>query len=461
VLFVKEVFGATPDPWQERVLRAYGRCEPGISVRSCHGPGKTACLAWIIWHQSCCRYPQKTVATAPTSAQLFDALFAEVRFWGNKLPPAVLALFEVKSDSISLKADPAGSFATFRTARPETPEAMQGVHSAWVLLIGDEASGISERIFEAAVGSMSGERATTILAGNPVRTSGLFFDTHHALRDQWFTVHVSAFDSPRVSKRFIERVRRQYGEDSNAYRIRVLGEFPRADLDTIIPYELIAGASGREIVPNPEAAVVWGLDVARFGDCLTALCKRKGSVVPQPIQTWSDLDIMQTSGVIKAEWDMTPPEHRPTDICVDAIGIGAGVADRLKELGLPIRAVNVSETPALAQSNCVNLRTELWWKARQWFTDRTCSIPPELKDEGMDERSTLQSELATVKYKIVDSSGKLRAESKQEMKKRGHKSPDKADAFVLTFAATAASALSGSQRKSWNEPLKLNRKGIV
>ena len=163
---VREVFGAEPDDWQLEGLRAYGRCEPGVSIRSCHGVGKTAMLSWIIWHQLLTRFPQKTVATAPTAPQLFDALFAECRKWYYHLPPAVAGLFEVKSDSIVLLAQPASSFASFRTARAETPEAMQGVHSEWVLLIGDEASGINEKIFEAGAGSMTGERATTVLAGS-------------------------------------------------------------------------------------------------------------------------------------------------------------------------------------------------------------------------------------------------------------------------------------------------------
>ena len=464
---VREVFGAEPDDWQREGLRAYGRCEPGISIRSCHGVGKTAMLSWIIWHQLLTRFPQKTVATAPTAPQLFDALFAECRKWYYHLPPAVAGLFEVKSDSIVLLAQPASSFASFRTARAETPEAMQGVHSEWVLLIGDEASGINEKIFEAGAGSMTGERATTVLAGNPTRTSGLFFDSHHALRDDWFTIHVTArpvvgspnaYVSKRVSDRFVDRIRRQYGEDSNAYRIRVLGEFPRADLDTIIPYELLASATDRDVASSPKAPIVWGLDVARYGDCVTALCKRQSNVVLEPVRTWSDLDLMQTAGLVKAEWDMTPPEGRPVAVCVDAIGLGAGVADRLKELGLPIRAVNVSEVPSVAK-NYVNLRTELWFKARQWFTDRNCTLPPELRrDQGDEERSTLQSELATIKYKVVDSNGKLRAESKREMQKRGFRSPDRADAFVLTFAVDSALLLSGSQRQSWNTALKLNRK---
>lgn len=460
------MLGADPDIWQESVLRAYGRGERGISIASCHGPGKTACLAWIVWHQLATRYPQKTVATAPTSQQLYDALFAEVRMWGNRLPPIIRALFEVKSDRIELLADPAASFASFRTARAETPEALQGVHAPWVLIIADEASGVPEPIFEAAVGSMSGERATTILAGNPVRTHGLFFDTHHKLAAHWFTVQVSGVDRPgaytskRVSAEYVEGLKRQYGEDSNAFRIRALGQFPRSDLDTIIAYELIEGASGRDIVVAQTAGIIWGLDVARFGDCLTALCKRQMNVVMEPVRTWASLDLMQVVGVVKAEWDSTHVLNRPQTICVDAIGLGAGVVDRLRELGLPVRGVNVSEVPSMNPERFVNLRTELWWKARDWFTRRDCSLPAEKKGDGQNDRDSLQAQLSRIKYKIVDSSGKLRAESKADMQKRGFRSPDLADAFVLTFAANAASALMGGQGGAWSTPITRGLKSL-
>lgn len=468
-MFVREVLGADPDDWQIEVLRAYGRGERGISIASCHGPGKTTVLSWIIWHQLVTRFPQKTACTAPTSSQLNDALLAEVKMWHGHLPKIIRDLFEVKTDIIQLKMAPAESFATFKTARAEQPEAIQGVHSAWVLLIADEASGIHEKIFEAASGSMSGERACTILAGNPVRTTGLFFDTHHKLVNYWFTVQVSAIARPgayvskRVSAAFVESMRLQYGEDSNAFRVRVLGLFPRSDLDTIIAYELVEGASGRDVKPSDAQAMVWGLDVARYGDCLTALAKRRGNVSPQPVQTWHGLDTMQVVGVVKAEWDATILDQRPLVICVDAIGLGAGVADRLKELGLPARAVNVSEVPSLMSPlRFVNLRTELWWKAREWFTRRDCSIPAEKKDAVQaDQRESLQSELVRIKYKIVDSSGKLRAESKDEMRKRGFKSPDRADAFVLTFAADAITALMGAGNASWKKPLLRNRTGVV
>lgn len=464
--FVVEVLGATPDDWQEVILLQWGAGRRHISIQSCHGPGKTTLLSWMICYMLCCRYPQKTVCTAPTGQQLYDALFAETKMWFARLPDALRDLFEIKSDRIELRADAASSFASFRTARAEQPEALQGVHSVWVLLIADEASGVPEQIFEAAVGSMSGANATTVLAGNPVRTSGLFFDSQDRLAHMWFCVQVSAiprdgaYTSKRVDPQFVVMVREQYGEDSNAFRVRVLGLPPKADLDTIIPYEMAASAVGRDVRCYPTAVTIWGLDVARFGWCLTALAKRRGNHLLQPIQHWNGLDLMQVCGVVKAEWDATKEQDRPVEICVDAIGLGAGVADRLKEMGLPVRSVNVSETPALT-GRFPNIRSELWWLVREWFSKRDVFIPAEQEREGDFSRPTLLNQLVAVKYKIMDSSGKLRAESKEEMRKRGRHSPDLADAFCLTFASPAATMLAGNERRSWKQPLKRANKGIV
>lgn len=449
VLFVREVFGVEPDPWQAELLMAVARGERRITVRSGHGVGKTTALAWLICWWILTRFPQKTVATAPTSAQLFDALAAEVKAWLGKLPTG-LQLFEIKSERIELREAPDESFVSFKTSRAETPEALAGVHSANVLLLGDEASGIPEQVFEAAAGSMSGHSATTVLAGNPVRTSGLFYDTHNKLADLWRTIKVSCADCSRVSADFINDMARRYGEKSNAYRVRVLGEFPLADDDTVIPFELMATALSRDVKPKL-VRDVWGLDVARFGADRTALAKRTGNVLREPVKTWAGLDLMETAGRVKAEWDMTTVSERPSEICVDVIGLGAGVCDRLRELGLPARGVNVAESPAMGE-RFMNLRAELYWQTREWFAARDCNLAGD---------AALGNELVIVKYKFT-SSGKIQIESKADIKKRGHPSPDIADAFVLTFAGAAVSATHGSANStSWAKPLQRIIKGLV
>ena len=444
VLFVREVLGATPLPWQEDFLRAVARGERRISVRAGHGVGKSTVCSWaLIWHMVT-RYPQKSVVTAPTAAQLFDALYSELKSWINKLPPILKDLFEVFSDRINLKDAPESSFISARTSSSERPEALAGVHSENVLLIVDEASAVPEAVFEAAAGSMSGHSATTILISNPTRNSGLFYKTHHELASDWFRLHVSCINIPLVSSDFVRQIEATYGRDSNAFRIRVLGEFAIADDDTLIAADLVDAAMSRDITQGDET-MVYGLDVARFGTDRTALCKRRGNVVVE-IKHWGGLDLMQTVGAVVNEAKTDNPE----EICVDTIGLGSGVADRLREQGFNVRDVNVSESSAM-NPNANKLRDELWLSVKDWLATRAVKLP---KDD------TLRHELVAPRYNFT-SSGKVVVESKDSMKRRGMRSPDLADALCLTFASNAA--LVGGRGTSWVSGKSLRRgiSGVV
>jgi len=445
VAFVEHVLKVKTQPWQAEMLRAVASGERKISIRSGHGVGKSTAASWVMLWYLITRYPVKIVVTAPTSAQLFDALFAELKRWINELPYALKEILDLKSDRVSHKAAPSEAFISCRTSRAETPEALQGVHAENVLLICDEASGIPEAVFEAAAGSMSGSHACTILLGNPTRSSGFFFDTHHRQAGEWWTRKVSCVDSDLVSTEYVDEMKVRYGEESNAYRVRVLGDFPARDDDTAIPLELVEAAQTREVEVTADEPIIWGLDVARFGSASSVLCKRQGRQI-LAMQTWRGLDLMQLTGAVVAEFESCQPRQEPITICVDSIGVGGGVCDRLRELGLPAIGVNTSESPAL-RVTYLNLRAELWFKLKAWLEARDVSLP---KDDH------LLAELVAVKYKFT-SSGKLQIESKDEMRKRGLSSPDRADAVCLTFAVEAATVIHGSSKSSnWAKPIRRN-----
>lgn len=448
VLFVAEVLGATPEPYQEDLLRAVARGDRKISVRSGHGTGKSTALSWAMLWFLLFRYPCKVVVTAPTTAQLYDALFAELRRWINELPEVLRELLEVKADRVELRGAPSEAFISLRTSRAEQPEALAGVHSDNVLLVVDEASGVPEQVFEAASGSMSGESATTLLAGNPTRTSGTFYETHTKLREHWTTLHWSCVDSPRVSREFVEEMKLRYGEDSNAFRIRVLGEFALGDDDVIIPLHLAEAAVDRDVALTPNLRPIWALDVARYGSDRTVLLKRTGNVVTD-VGVWQGLDLMATVGRVKAQYDALLPSQRPNEIMVDSIGLGAGVVDRLRELGLPVRGINVSEAPAFGNTY-LNLRTELIFRVRGWLELRTSRLP---------KMGELITELTSIRYSF-SSTGKVKAESKDDMRKRGVRSPDIADALFLSFASDAATAL-GAPTTNWSKPIRRNLRGVA
>lgn len=341
----------------------------------------------------------------------------------KKLHPQLGGMFEWKSDGFSLVESPKESFAVARTARRENPEALQGLHSKNIMLLIDEATGVDEAIFEAGRGSLSADNAFVVMASNPTRLSGTFYDTHHKLREMWECVVVNGEECPLQSQRLRDEIIAQYGKDSNQYRIRVLGEFPRNEDDVVIPMELCEAARYREV--EAFGPRVWGVDVARFGSDRTVLVKRCTNATVDKHKSWSGMDTMQTVGRIYAEWQNTTPEQRPVNIFVDVIGIGAGVVDRLIELGLPVVGVNVAESASISDQY-MRSRDELWFSARRWLEKKDCKLCDD---------DTLIAELCLPKYGYIN--GKLKVESKDEMRKRFPRSPDVADAFCLTFGLGA------------------------
>lgn len=457
-LFVREVFGFPNEveraqgkdiyPWQRETSAAYDRQEPRIAIRSGHGVGKTTEVAWMLWHRILCRFPQKTGVTAPSQNQLFDALWAEFQTWGQRLPTAVRDLVEIKATLAELKAAPSESFISIKTARAEQPGALQGLHSEWELVVVDEASDVPDSVWEAAQSSLTGPHPMAVLTGNPLSRSGFFHRVHTDLQGFWWTRHVPRGEVvPDLAKdSYTQGVIAEWGENSNAYRIRVEGEFPISEDDVVIPFDLVEPALTREVQVGKSEAVIWGLDCARFGSNRSALAKRQTRVLLEPIRWWAKLDAEQLAARVKLEWDSTPLWLRPLAICVDEIGMGGPIVDRLKGLGLPVRGINVQETPALLSADRFkDLRTELWFKAKEWFASRTVKIPASYA--GPSKENPFVKELTGEHFDFQGGKGRARVLPKDEKH-----SPDLADAFVLTFAADAVTLARGRDRRQ--EPYK-------
>lgn len=285
-----------------------------------------------------------------------------------------------------------------------------------MLFLADEASGIDEIIFQAAEGAMSTKGAKTVLTGNPTRTKGYFFDAFGKDASRWVGITVDCNNSPMVTKEYIRYMAEKWGEDSNEYRVGVMGEFPLGDVNGVIPLYLIERAVGRnDVVPYGEE--VWGVDVARMGDDRCALVKRRGNVVMEKPQTWGQVTLDVTADRVFDEY--MEARIKPVRIVVDAIGVGAGVADMLRKRGLPVDALNVAEV-ASSKKAYHRKRDELWFRAREWFETGNVSVP-----KGCDG---LVEELAAVEYEIAPG-GQRRILNKKAL---GF-SPDEADALILTF----------------------------
>jgi hypothetical protein len=168
--------------------------------------------------------------------------------------------------------------------------------------------------------------------------------------------------------------------------------------------------------------VVWGLDPAWLGGDETALAKRQGYVL-HDIKGVFNLEPMQVVGWLEQEYLETKRDLKPEVINIDSIGMGAGIYSRAKEIGLPVRAVNVSEATS-AKKKYHRLRDELWGNYKEWLLDRNCKIPDD---------SDLIGQSSTIKFNPFHSGGVMKIESKKDLRDRNKPSPDRADAVCLTF----------------------------
>jgi hypothetical protein len=190
--------------------------------------------------------------------------------------------------------------------------------------------------------------------------------------------------------------------------------------DTFIPASLVLKAQKQQTVV-PAGAMVMGVDPARYGDDATAIVVRHGRKV-RTVRRFEKKSTMAVAGIVARFIDATPELDA---VFVDVIGIGAGVFDRLVELGYDdiVHAVNFAES-ATEDDKFVNKRNECWGGAKAWLENGPVSLP---------DGDVWLSDLTAPGY-TYDSSGKLKLERKEDIKKRDGKSPDVGDAFALTFS---------------------------
>lgn len=436
VEFVEDVIGAKPDTEQAKILRSLA-ANPMTAVRSGHGIGKSAVQAWAIIWFICTRPYPKIPCTAPTQHQLYDILWAEVSKW-LRSNPALQREIIWTQERVYMAGAKEEWFAVARTSN--TPDALQGFHSESLLFIIDEASGVDDKVFEPVLGALSTEGARLLMCGNPTQLQGFFYDAFHKNRAEYHTIHVDDRNSPRVSQEYIDRIRTMYGEDSDVFRVRVAGDFPKSEKDVFIPLSMVEKSINTDWKePEKPLSVHIGCDVARFGDDKTVI----GYKIDEKIyfhQKIQGQDTVRTAHEIALlGCRLVDKYHLETAIPVkiDDGGVGGGVTDNLRQIKRsdPDRFWWLSIVPVKFGQI---IRHKYYHDTTTYMMAVVKKLLQTIDDDGnekpveliLPDDADLAAQLSTRKYGITEKS-KVKIESKKDVKARGQPSPDEADCVLL------------------------------
>jgi hypothetical protein len=419
------------------------------AVKAGHGVGKSFLVAMLTCWWIDTRYPDVFVAsTAPSQKQIGAIVWREIR----RIKSLIDARYKAGEISHTLPgyitADnewkvEGGTILGFGRKPPDnkTDDSFQGIHAEYVLAIGDEAVGLTRDMLDALGNITSNDNSRRITIANPTNP-GSEFATFFK-EDKGWTLHtISVLNSPNFTdeknhlpKRmldkltgvsYVEERKKDYGEGSPRYRARVEGEFAWDLGDTLIKPEDIAKALDTKREVWTETPVILGVDIARFGDDFSVIYKNENGRI-RLVHKWEHTATNASAQIVHR----FAVETNATEVRVDGNGIGGGVIDNLMDME------NIRYTVISMNSNGASPDRHKWHNARAWWWDTFRSDLREGNidlDDADEHYERLVDELQSVEYKFNPQSGGLVIESKDEMKKRGQKSPDFADAAIYAAA---------------------------
>ena len=423
--------------WQQKDLLNAIAQNLRVTCRAATGVGKSSSLACGIQWFLATRPQPYIPCTAPTLPQLKDVLWTEIARWLNK--SKLRHLLKWEAEKILLRADPITSYAVGRTAREA--QSLAGRHAHHMMFVADEASVIRDDIFEVIEGCLTHDDNRLVMIGNPTQISGYFYDSFHDDKEDWKTLHFSGEDSPLVKPESLARLIRKYGRDSDIYRVRGLGEFPRGNPEAYIQLADVEAAMLREIDIVPGAPFELGVDVARGGNDKTTVAIRQGNKGDFPIEAESKSTIPGVARLVLSiviKYRKLLNYNGVVRVKIDDTGLGSGVTDILKE----DRENNLMVIPCLSgaigaatSDQYADKASEMWGELRDQI--HYISLPSEIiLDGGAPIKSgLLKEELATRKVSYPNNRTKI--QSKDDFKKSYGDSPDYADGEVLAFAKSA------------------------
>lgn len=445
-----------PREWQAAYLRELGEeirargfngataVEPiQDATSSGHGIGKSALTAMLVDFIISTRPFCKGVVTANTSTQLETKTWAEIVKWTKLCITG--HWFHVNTGRgamrITHKQHPEAWRVDAQTCRKENSEAFAGLHAAnsTPFYIFDEGSAIEDVIWEVASGGLTDGEPMWFVFGNPTRNSGRFRECFGRQAHRWKTRQIDSREVEGTNKELFKQWSEDYGEDSDFVRVRVKGQFPRASSTQFIPTDLVTEARRRDAVSTRFDPLVMGVDVARFGDDQSVIRIRQGRDARSwPAEKFRNMDTMDlASRVANKVREFAAQGIRVAAIFVDGGGVGGGVVDRLRQLGVD-NVFEVNFGGKAADPRYALKGDEMWGEMREW-----------LKHGGaIDDDNELEDQLIAREYGL-NAENRIKLEKKDDMKKRGLMSPDDADALALTFAMPVSPAADDDE--AWAE----------
>ena len=430
--------------------------ERRVALRGPHGLGKSysaaVLLHWFALTRDAMGEDWKVPTLASAWRQLTKFLWPEIHKWSRSLrwniigrPPYTRN--ELLTLSLNLRHGSAFAMAS------NVPERIEGAHATHLLMIFDESKIIPPATWESAEGAFSkGVQAYWLAVSTPGEPVGTFYDIHHRKpgHEDWWVRHVKRDEviaAGMMSAEWAEQRRRQWGADSAVYQNRVEGEFASADSDGVIPLSWAEAAVERwkewqdNGKPKGDAGLTGlGVDVAREGRDKTVIAKVYGDIVDDLLY-YDRKDTMETVGFTMAAAE----QNHDVQIVVDVVGVGAGVFDRLREQKFNVIPFNAGErtdiTDITGNFKFQDKRSAAWWALRDRLDPSqgsTLALPPD---------DTLLQDLMSPKW-VMQSSGKIKVESKDEIRKRLGRSTDAADAVIQAL-------VGGVLTRHWNATVSL------
>lgn len=428
-------------PSQKRVA-AYGP----------HGLGKTTIEAlsilWFAATRESGAIDWKNPTMASAWRQLSHYLWPEVHKWARRLDWKKMGVnpwddrYQLQTLSLKLRHGEAFALAS------DDPTSLEGAHADSLLYTFDESKAVPAGSWDAVEGAFSGAghgtkiEALALACSTPGEESGRFYEicSRKPGFEDWTVRKVSvseAMASGRISEKWVEQRRLQWGETSTVYRNRVLGEFCSSDSSGVIPLAWVEAA-----IERYNQRVDQGLDRERFtlvgvdvggggeGGDLTTMALRCGSEITE-IRRSARGDTMATTGHV-----MGVLNAYGGSCVVDSIGIGAGVVARLRELDVPTEAFNAAESAGEATDRSgelrfANKRAWAWWNLRELLDpsrdklEEAIALPPD---------DLLIGDLTAPRWRVL-SGGRILIESKDEIRRRIGRSTDTGDAVVMAMVS--------------------------